>query len=184
LLVSNSVADDSLDHERLLRRIFSQLPPEFNHVDSQLEWAVGRGYLIKGARATIWGRNAAARRYFQAAGEAGAAPDDRFLHRVVHQLTYYEAEFGVESTELILNNLSQHLSVLGARRGVRRLKASLSANRAFQSFRQGRYDKVLKEAVEAIENNPQHALNRGVLSILARSMLRRFFFPQSEDRVR
>ena len=53
-LMMESVADDSLDHESLLRDMVSRLPASLAFLSSQLEWAVARGHLWKGLRAALW----------------------------------------------------------------------------------------------------------------------------------
>ncbi|MFV2045640.1 MAG: glycosyltransferase family 2 protein, partial [Anaerolineales bacterium] len=39
-LVANSIADENVDHEEMLAKVFAQFPPEMAWLSSQLDWAV------------------------------------------------------------------------------------------------------------------------------------------------
>jgi glycosyltransferase involved in cell wall biosynthesis len=165
-----SLDDDNLDHTTLLKQIFAQLPPELSRLAAQYEWAVARGYAIKGARAVMWDRPADGRRYFEQAVECGAPLDESFVSLVTQYLLDYEIEFGASAAERKLRALSPHFDKLGGRANVRQLVGCYAVNRAFQSYRAGEYCRVAGSIVAAIVNDPTYLANRGVLSIFLRSL--------------
>ncbi len=172
-LVANSIADENVDHEEMLAKVFAQFPPEMAWLSSQLDWAVPRGHVLKGTRAVMWGRAEAGKSYFARAFELNAKIDKPFLARLAHQLMDYETEFGRAAAQDRLQDLVPHLQLLGGHPSIRWLRALYSTNQAFESYRMGKYDEVPGKVARAVVNNPKHLANRGVLSILARSVVNR-----------
>ncbi|GAB4544516.1 MAG: hypothetical protein Kow0063_38250 [Anaerolineae bacterium] len=173
-LMTESIADESVDHGALLKSIFDQLPPELSHLSNQYGWAVGRGYLLRGARAVMWGRPDAGREHFQQAARWEARIDEAFLRLQAYHLMNYETEFGAEATQAVLQSLAAHLEKIGNRSDVRWLKGCYSANQAFSHYQAGEYVTVPGRVIRAIVNDPQYLLNRGMLSILVRSAVGRW----------
>jgi hypothetical protein len=169
-LLRESIADESINHEELLQRIFSQLPPDTCSITEQYSWAVSRGYLLKGTRAIIWGRPKDGRSHFARAAELRAEVDEPFVQSLTHQLLAYENEFGTEVTKSALRKLAPYLAQVGGRRSVRRLKGCYAVNQALRSFQAAEYGCVPGKVIQAIINDPSYSLNRGVLSILVRSI--------------
>ena len=169
-IVYDSASDGSVDMEEHLKKIFDQLPPELASLSNQFDWAIARGYLIRGAQASMWDRPAEGRRYFAQAAEAGAQVDESFIQSLTRQLLSYQRAFGVEATEEVIANLVPCLEEVGNRSG-QRLKGSYSVNQAFWNYQTGVYGQVPKKVVQAITNDPKYMLNRGVLAILLRSTL-------------
>lgn len=168
-LLINCIDDESQNHEALLQRIIAQLPPELARLSEQYSWAAARGYLLKGARAIVWDRPEDGRRHFEQAARLGARVDQSILSTLAHQLLNYEAEFGVEAAQDILQALAPYLENLGGRASVRALTGCYSVSRAFQSYHAGEYAKVPTTLLRAMASNPKYLANRGVLSILLRS---------------
>lgn len=169
-MISSSILDENENHEQVLRRMFDQLPAEAVGAQSQYEWAVGRGYLLKGTRAIFWNRPEDATQHFAQAAKQGAKCDEAYLGQVTQQLLNYEAEFDFRATQNVIQALAQHLSRLGEGRSVRRLNANYSINRAFHNYRIGEYTQVPGTVVHAISSDPRFLANRGVLAILVRSL--------------
>jgi glycosyltransferase involved in cell wall biosynthesis len=166
-----SLDDDSLNHAALLKQIFAQLPPELSRLAAQYDWAVARGFAIKGARAVMWDRPEDGRRYFEQAVERGAQFDESFMSLVTQYLIDYETEFGESAAQKKLRALSPYLEKLGGRASVRKLVGCYAVNRAFQSYRAGEYSQVPARIIPAVANEPRYLLNRGVLAVLLRSTI-------------
>jgi glycosyltransferase involved in cell wall biosynthesis len=167
-----SVADDSADHESLLRDIFSQLPPELSSLSNQQSWSVAQGYLTKGSRSIIWGRLIDGKYYLEKAKNLGAHVDETYVSSITDKLINYEHEFGTGSTQEIIRMLEPHLEQIGGRRAVKWLKGSYLINSAFCDYHAGKYSSVQKNVLSAITNDPSYLTNRGVISILFRSKFR------------
>ena len=168
--ISYSILDESRDHDELLRRIFSQLPPEMRGLSIQCEQAVAHAYLLKGIRAIIWDHIDDGREYLSHAAALGAQIDDTFLQGLTYQLLNYETEFGTEAIQNVLQNLIQCLKKVGFRNDVKKLKGCYLVNRAFKSYHVGEYNGVPKEVMRAILNDPRYLVNCGVISILIHSI--------------
>ena len=56
-LLSESIADENVDHEVLLKQVFAQLPQGLAWLSLQYDQSVACGYLWKGIRAIIWGQD-------------------------------------------------------------------------------------------------------------------------------
>lgn len=168
-LLSYSIVDDSQDHDPLLRRMVKQLPPELSWLEEQGDWAVARGYLLKGTRAVMWKRMAEGQAYFEQATALKAQIDEPFLQYLTANLLSYEKEFGREAVQDVLEALSPYLERVGNRSHVRWLKGSYLINQAYRSYYAGQYTKVPLKIMHACANDPKYLANRGVLSMLLRS---------------
>jgi glycosyltransferase involved in cell wall biosynthesis len=169
-LISASIVDESQDHDQLLRRMIKQLPPELSGTVAQCDWAVARGYLLRGTRAVMWGRAADGRKHFERAAALNAHIDEAFMQQLTAQLLDYEKESGPEALQDVLQNLSPYLERVGNRSQVRWLKGLYLINQAFRSYRAGHYTQVPIKVIHACANDPKYLANRGVLSILLRSI--------------
>jgi glycosyltransferase involved in cell wall biosynthesis len=166
----NSAIDSSFDLEELLQKIFNQLPAELAGLSTQLDWAVARGYLIRGTQAILWDRPEEGRLYFARVAGSGAELDELFIQKLTFQLLNHQKELGAKATQKVLQNLTPCLEKVSNRKNVRWLKACYSVNRAFQSYQAGEYAQVPGEVMRAVTNDPKYLFNRGVLSILLRSI--------------
>ncbi len=171
MLLMFSVSDDQVNHEDLLRKMFAQLIPEVEPLKRLYNWSVGRGYLVKGCRAMIWGRPEEGRRYFESALAWHADVDELFLQKLNHQLLGFEREFGEEATRPVFANLFPYLNKMGNKKSVRRFQGSFSVNQAFRSYRAGEFEKVPGKVFQAVSHDPRYLFNRGVLAAFFRSIV-------------
>jgi hypothetical protein len=150
-----------------LQKIFAQLPPEIAKIPSeQYDWAIERGYLLKGTRALIWNRLEDGDVYFGRAVDLGTQVDESYLSELAHHLLNYEMAFGDQAVQVVLHILAPYLEALAGRATTRDLKGLYAMNRAFRSYDHGDYAEVPGMIFRAVANNPKYLANRGVLSIL------------------
>lgn len=182
-LVVTCSDNENVEHANLLKRVFAQLPPEIPQALGQLDWAIARGFLLRGARAVMWDRSEDGRRYFEDAERVGAVADPSYLEELVRHVLDYELEFGRNAAQIILRTWSPYLQKLGGRAAVRRLYSLYSINRAFDGFNSGNYSIVPGMMLSAVLGDPRHLSNRGAMAIFIRSILhglRSRIFPGGE----
>jgi glycosyltransferase involved in cell wall biosynthesis len=173
MFMDYSVTDDSIDHKVLLNKLTSQLPVELSWLSDNYDWAVARGYLLRGTRAVMWDRMEEGRFYFAQALTHSAQIDNPFLRRVSAQVIDYEAEFGPDAAQTVLDNLSPFLEKIGGRADVNWLKGCYAVNIGFKNYAAGDYSKVPRAVFHAILNDPSYLSNRGVIKILINSLVNR-----------
>jgi glycosyltransferase involved in cell wall biosynthesis len=169
-LLDYSLEDDSVNHQSFLKRMMEQLPAELLWLSNQYEWAVARGYLLKGTRATIWDRPDDANAYFSLAKEHRAAIDESYVQKLAFQLLSYEKEFGTDNSLSVIRKLQPYISQLGGYQSTRRLKGYYAFDGAFESFRVGQYRRVPSKIIRAFSSNPAFLANRGAWAVLFRSV--------------
>ena len=170
-LLMNSIAEDGRDHPELLRSIFDQLPAGVAWSSGQLDWAAGLGHLLKGSRAVMWGQPEVGQQYFARAAQLKAKVDETFVNKLTYQLLLYEREFGPEAARMFLQNLSPYFDQMGDQQSIRTLKGNYAIGQAFQSYKRGEFRQVPGEVVRAIRSDPRYVSNRGVWSIMFRSLV-------------
>jgi glycosyltransferase involved in cell wall biosynthesis len=170
-LASGSVADESLDHREVLKKIFRQLPPEMKYLSKQQDWAVGIGYLQKGIRNILWGRYERGATWFEKALNWKARLDRSILLKLANQIGDIEAEFGKERARDIFSHISPCIEKIGGKSAVRWLDSTLSFNRALSHYQDGKYTRVPMDVGRAFTADPRYLSNRGAWSILMRSVL-------------
>jgi GT2 family glycosyltransferase len=170
-LLSECIADESEDHEALLKQVFAGLPKELASLSAQYDWAVARGWLWKGIRAAIWGRDEAALHHFDRALALRAPLDEPLMQLITYHLLGYETEFGTEAVQRVLQKLTPLLNRI-EKRGGDKLQGSYLINRAFQFYCAHDYQKVPSLVIRACRSDPSYLSNRGVLSIFVRSSLK------------
>jgi glycosyltransferase involved in cell wall biosynthesis len=171
-LLKNSIADENLDHRAVLERMFSLLPTEMAYLTEQFDWAVAQGYILKGIRAIMWGRYRDGEMHFSRAINLNIEIDEIFLQELAYQLLSFEIEFGSEAAEKVLQNLVLYLKKLGSALKMGRFIGGYYINQAFRNYYNNRYSKVSRLVVKALKKDPRLLINRGVLSILLRSLFR------------
>lgn len=171
--VTIGASDERGDLQDLLQSLFSHLPTRAATLSSQQDWAVARGFLLKGARAVMWGDAGQASTFFHRAAELGAQVDERFLQMVTFQMLGYEAEFGEKAARSVMEALAGGIETVGGKSAARRLKGSYWVNRAFQSYRAGEFDHVPADFIRGVSNDPEYLTNRGLLAISWRSVVER-----------
>lgn len=166
-----SIDDENQNHEVLLKRIFAQLPPAMAHLSNEYDWAVARGYLIKGMRSLLWDRLEDGHRHMEQATRLRARLDESLISQLTRDWLNYEMEYGNVAVRSKIRTMIPYLEKLGGRASVRKLLGCFSVNQAFESYRAGEYASVPGRIVPAIANDPKYLVNRGVLSIFIRSIL-------------
>ncbi len=169
-LISYSVVDESQEHEQLLRRMIAQLPSELSWLADQSNWAVGHGYLWRFVRAIMWGRLEDGKAHFDKAMAMSAKINRPFLQYLSAQINSYEAEFGADAAQNILDTLSPFLEKIGSRTDVNWLKGCYAVNIGFKNYAMGNYAKVPPAVFHAILNDPSYLSNLGVIKILLDSL--------------
>ena len=172
--VMASIADDKVDHEQYLKRVFACLPATMAISAEQIDGATAYGFLLRAVRAIMWNRPEQGRVYIAEAANRGAEVDETFLKRLALDLRNYDHEFGFEAAEEVIGNLTPLLKQIGGPLVIRQFNAQYSINRAFESYRSGRYAEVPGAVLKAWANDFKHITNRGVLAILLRSTGNRF----------
>jgi glycosyltransferase involved in cell wall biosynthesis len=168
-LLNNSIKDDSINHEICLRNILTQLPSRMNFLYDQLNWAVARGYFVKGVRAVLWGRQSEGQTYLKYAHKLGARIDATLILKISSDLINYEAEFGFDSMQTVLDKLLSDLALFMSKSDRRRLLGIIYFNQTLRSFQTRQYENVPKLAMMTIIKNPSYIVNRGMLSMLLRT---------------
>jgi hypothetical protein len=89
---------------------------------------------------------------------------------VTQHLLDQRVECGAEVVDGVLDELVPELDRFGRARPGTRLQALYLVNSAFESYRGGNFRDVPGAVLQAAVRDPSHLRNRGVLSILARSI--------------
>ena len=170
-LISHASVRNGGEHEASIQKLFAQLPPELSWLAQRCDWAIARGYLLRGVRDCMWGRPDQARDNFARAAGLHAEVDEPYLRGLTAHLLNYEAEFGYNAAQSVLRNLTPYLQMLGSRSSVRWLKGCFAVNGAFNDYHSGQYAKVPRAVLRAIVNDWSYLTNRGVMVMLARSII-------------
>jgi hypothetical protein len=170
-LMGYCVDDESQDYEVVLEKLFSQLPPEIPNVLSSYFWALSRGYLVRAMRAVIWNRPEDAARYFDKAAEMKFEIDEEFIQQATHELLGFELCYGAEAMPAVLSKLSTGLEKIGGRRQADWIKGSYLMNKAGRAYANGKRGTASGTVLGAIASHPKYLFDRGVLAILAKSMV-------------
>lgn len=175
LFLVNSIDDENLDHTALLKRIFDHLPPGVPWGRAQLEWAIGRGYLLKGLRNLMWGRLEKGGNDINQAIHHHPTTDLGLLQQLARMLVDYAKEFGEQSADRVYRTWAAHLKKLSSPRFLAQLKSAYKANLAFENYRQHHYRQALGELLSSITNDPDSLRNRGVQSVFVKSLVKAGF---------
>jgi len=170
-LMGYCVDDESYDYETLLDQIIDQLPVEVPNALPNYLWAVARGNFVRGVRALIWDRPQDAERYFTEGNKLGFTVDDAFARQVTHEMLGYTMACGMEAAKTKISQLSSYLKAYVGRSGVNMLKGGYLVGLADHSYRAGRLTGVPGNIFKAIFSRPRYLLDRGVLSMLLKSLL-------------
>ena len=172
-LVGFSILDQSEDHEKLIALILDQLPSELVWLSQKKDWAVARGYLFRGTKALMWGRDDEGKKQFIRAGELCAEIDEAYLRNLAANMLIFEMEFGIEATEAYFRKITPFIERIGDSQKIRWLKGYYSFNRGIQSYMLEDYGKVPQSITRAMLYYPEFLCNRGAYSIMLRSILAR-----------
>lgn len=171
-MMSESIADESLDHEAVIDRIVRQLPPEFARLGAQLDRAKATGALVRGMRAVAWNEIERGDAHLLRAKELGIQIHPRMVLFFLSHLLSYETVFGFDKTMVLLERVSASLEMIGQGQSARSLREKYLVMRAFESYFAGNFGHVPKKVARAVTEYPKHMMNRGVLSIFVRSIFK------------
>ena len=169
-LLSFSIADEYRNHAEILWKIFNQMPVNEALLSDDVARAIKRGYLLKGARAIMWGRIKDGKEHLSQIPDLKSAIDQRFLKRLVAQLLDYEHEFGSEHTKAIYQDLFSNLLSTLDGSVARWFIGYYLINQAFQNYSSQDYAHVPMRVLKGVINDPNYLTNRGVISIFFRSI--------------
>jgi glycosyltransferase involved in cell wall biosynthesis len=170
-LLYHAIHDEAADHPKIYREIVAQLPSEFAAVNAQMEWGIGRGWLVKAYRLLIWGSREEGRACLRSAVKAGAVIDEQYLRDVVYQLRGCEIEHGAEVACEAACQIDKELRMAIPGSNIPSFAAAMQLASAFEYYNAGRNDAVPSQVLRAFRMDPRNILNRGALSILVRSAL-------------
>lgn len=168
-LVYDVIFDETADHTRTYREIVAQLPAEYASVRAQMEWGIGRAWLIKAYRALIWGEREEGRACSRGAVQAGAAVDDQYLRDVVYQLRGLRDRTWQRRRLCRSRRLDEEFKLAMPAARLPSLASAMRLARAFEYYTAGQNEAVPSEILRAFRMDPRTMLNRGALSILVRS---------------
>jgi len=168
----NSIDDKNVDHELVLDKFFSQLPDNLIWLLEQKEWAVARGYFEKGIRSILWGMADEGDACLSKLIKDSFKFDETFFQSVNYHLIRYKSEFGVAATETVLGRLTPYLRAIGGYGSMFKLRGGYMVNDAFRAYREERYTTVPLKVIRAFAYNPGFVVNKGVISIFIRSMIK------------
>jgi len=94
------------------------------------------------------------------------------LGKIAKHLLDYEVEMGDEALQATLTRLLPYLKQHCSPTQLRWFLGNLAVNRGFENFRHQQYQRVAGNVWNAILNEPKYMFNRGILSILVRSLLK------------
>jgi glycosyltransferase involved in cell wall biosynthesis len=171
-LVARCTADENQDHGMQLRHMLDQFPEDLTWLAKHLDWAVARGYLIKGTRSIMWGRLTDGRAYFKRAIELRATIDEGYIGESAAHICNFESEFGEQATTKFLDEFLPWVGKCGGRRSVQKLLGLYSVNQGFRKYRGEKYREAIREMSRAVMHDPKYLINPGVMTVLAKSMLR------------
>lgn len=171
-MVIRGINNGAEKHAELLKTIFDQFPAELSYLNSQYDWAVKQGCLMRGARAIIWGNHAESKANLDEAYRMNAEIDQTFSRKLLVQLKDLEEVIGADAYRQAVRDLFPAMKRFDKHSRLRTLEGQLSAAKAFNNYYQKNYRGVQKNIVNAIKNDPAQFLNRGNLSIFVRSTIK------------
>jgi glycosyltransferase involved in cell wall biosynthesis len=173
-IIRYSTLDGSRDHEELLQILFRQLPTDLGFDSQALDWAITRGYIIKGIRAMVWDRSEEGNAYLNQAISREAAMDKPLLTQTTFDLVNYENEFGWEPTRHIINNLSPYMQKIKKPENIEWSVGFYFLNRAYKSFDEHQFTETAPFIIKAIRYHPSYLLNKGAVKLFATSLAKTF----------
>lgn len=157
------------DHESTIPRFMSYLPSELIWLSGWGEWCLGQGHFLLGVSHTIWNRGGAAEGHFRAANACHCRPDRAMLDRTVDDLLNLHKLRGAGACDRAMSDLAPFLDMLAGSAATRYVRGRLAFNRAMVSYGQQAHREALSRLGGAFIAQPGYVLNRGALSVAARS---------------
>lgn len=169
-LLIECIADENIDHAVLLKQAVSQLFHLGVDFTNLYNWAVGRGYLLRGTRHILWGRVEEGEKNFQKAIELNARVDHAFLRDLTYQLMSFSLEFGDSSALKVIRDLLPWLEKFEDKSWFRLLHGSYLLDRAFWNYHAKEYSRVPGDVFRSVAFAPMNLVDRGVAAIFFRSL--------------
>ena len=173
-LIKHSIRDINQDHKQILLKVFSNLPSQFDHLKSQQNLAISLGYLRKGSNVFIWNDCEKGKKLLLNAESENIKIDKSYLSYLSNEILSFAYEFGYDEANHILNKLIPYIESPGHRSSSQYLKSHFAVNVAFRQFQEKHYKNVPKKVIEAFTNDPTLITNKGLNSILLKSLFRNF----------
>jgi len=167
-----STSNGMEDHEVTLRHIWQTGPAEFRNGLARCDYLVGQGYLVRGARAVIWGRHHDGADLLERAACLKAQCAEFFLDSVCYELLSYRTELGSEAATAALGRLAAALVANSYGVAARRLKGCYHFNWGVALHESGHGWDVIGEFTRAVFHHPAYLGNRGALSRSVRALTR------------
>jgi len=161
------------DHEASLRLLFAGLPHGLLSDPLGLQWAISRGYLLRGVRACLWGASPAAAGYLELAASLAPPVDGDFARIVAHELMMCEDFHGADVAQARFRTLLRELNGLESGRVGRRLAGEYHFNRALRFSSNGAARATVAELAKAVIHAPGFLGNRGAHALFLRSLIGR-----------
>jgi glycosyltransferase involved in cell wall biosynthesis len=169
-----SLIDENEAPESFVKRIFLQLPEELEWLIQYIDWAIAYRYLILGMRNLVYGQHEFGKKEILRAKESGISFDDNNLRILTQMILDNRIAYGSERAERLLEDVCSDLEEIGERNTASGLRAEVLLNLAFKHYRSRKYRMVPGEVFKVISNRPSFMVNRGVISILLRSLIDMF----------
>lgn len=177
LFLMRCINDENLDHETVLRSMFSQFPPEIAPIQGDIDCAIRRGYILKGLRAVTWGKVSEGKALLDRVNRSELRIDKYVQDKILIQLLNIEEVLGGSEYKIAIDRLFPVINNMGESHIISSLDALLSVNRAFRYFHKCEFSKVPEQVIHAILKNPNLAKNKGIMSILLRSVIKNRYTP-------
>lgn len=160
-----SVSDQSVS----LPNFFSHLPPKMDWLRDREVWCYGYCHFLLGTSHIIWNRPDSARPHFQESKALGFVPDETALNRLIADLLNLRLYLGADEHQRAQQEIEPVLKELGGMAAVRHVRGRLAFNRALLNYHDRGYDEALRDATRTLAADPSFVLNRGLISVTARS---------------
>jgi hypothetical protein len=167
----SATAIEEEDHEAILRRFISMLPCDLAFLSPQLSYSITEGYLLKGARAVIWGRQDCGRKFLADGIRRGDDCVDTLTPKLVHRLLDYRSEYGDRAAVAARGELHRCLEELGAERLSRRVGGAYHFQRALEASSAGKTLAAAGELFRAVLHEPNYLRARPAQRIFLRLAL-------------
>lgn len=161
---------DTRDLEPLWQRVFDGLPSDLAHLRPQAQWLMATSHLTHGTRALMWDDVDAGARHLDRARALGAVVDSALAYRLRYLLAMVDRELGEEKAIEVRERWLLHLERLTSTVSLRAILEDYVLDQAFDRYAVGDRSRVPGAALRAMRQNPRHLLNRGLISILFRSV--------------
>ena len=172
-LMYEVIFDETADHPKTYREIVAQLPADkYAAVHAQMEWGIGRAWLVKAYRALIWGSREEGRAYLHEAVQAGACR--RRPIPCATSCTNSAATRSSAAPTLLMppqHRLDEEFKLAMPAAKLPSLASAMRLAQAFEHYNAGQNEAVPSEILRAFRMDPRTMLNRGALSILVRSAM-------------